>query len=301
LDGIFDSLALNKTVDFLKLTYGASAFLILGNSNSLRFIENNSTLKTLDLNHLMFTEEEMIILSEALLKNVSLTELNFSFSNFKGPFGFLQNKNLKVFSFMRIWKTLEKKNFKDFIYNLKHNSSLIDLDLSIGHSNMENLREIIGVLSQHKSIEILKLNRFSGKYDSIDFHKLLKNPTLKELKLNRSIRLVESLENILQGLNENQTLLTLDISGNDLDKDLSTFKFKITNETLQKLNLTNISCFFFNNIFFSNLDLLRNLVSIPSLENFYIRENHLGRLGVEILCNKLKQDSNLKTLSFNGN
>jgi Ran GTPase-activating protein (RanGAP) involved in mRNA processing and transport len=113
--------------------------------------------------------------------------------------------------------------------------------------------------------------------------------------------LVESLENILQGLNENQTLLTLDISGNDLDEDLSTFKFKITNETLQKLNLTNISCFFFNNIFFSNLDLLRNLVSIPSLENFYIRENHLGRLGVEILCNKLKQDSNLKTLSFNGN
>jgi hypothetical protein len=47
--------------------------------------------------------------------------------------------------------------------------------------------------------------------------------------------LVESLENILQGLNENQTLLTLDISGNDLDEDLSTLKFKITNETLQKL------------------------------------------------------------------
>jgi hypothetical protein len=267
LDGIFDSLAFNKTVDYLRLTFSPSISLKLGDSNSLRFIEKNTTLKTLDFKSLKFKDEEMKILNESLIKNDSISELDLSSSNFKGPFGFLQKKNLKVFSFLRIWKTLKKDHFQDFIFNLQCNRSLMDLDLSIGHFSMTYLTEIISVLSEHKSIEVIKMNKFTGINNSKKLYKLLKNPNLKELKLKGSIRLPESFEKIFQELNENQTLTTLDISGNILNESLLT---KIKNETLQKLHMTGKDFFIFNqrkqNRFLEKFKFTERFVEYPFIE-----------------------------------
>jgi hypothetical protein len=129
-DGILDSFSTNKNIESLKISMENITPWKLNNSNSLRFIEQNSTLKTLSLQYFQFDEIEMKILNDSLMGNNSLKDLDLSFSNFQGPFKFLKNNNLNNFTFMETWSSLESIHFLDFCAHLKSNSSLIHLNLS---------------------------------------------------------------------------------------------------------------------------------------------------------------------------
>jgi hypothetical protein len=238
LDRIFKVLAMNKSVEKLVLVGNSKIQMNLSDPNSLRFIETNSTLKTLNFSNIQFSHKEMNILGESLLKNDTLTELNFSFSNFTGPFDFLKKKNLKIFDFKEIWN-FYSVSFSQF---LDSNSSLISLDLSPQfydkYQNVDEIKTVIDILSDHKTLERITLNHFSDKYLNFDFSKLLKIQNLKELRLKNCLTL-KSLEYILIALNTNTSLTILDISENELTLEPK-WEIKITNKILKCLDLTSI-------------------------------------------------------------
>jgi hypothetical protein len=228
---------------------------------SLQFLETNSTLKSLDLSYVQqFSEDNNMFLNDILMKNNSLTDLNLSYSDFFGPFEFLKKNNLKKFTFLGIWESLkpinpkkinlfglelrfpDNRNVKDFVQCLKSNSSLIHLSLSKENSVEEKSKEfggLIDVLSSHNTIECLSMKNFKKLKESKDFHKLLKNSKLKELKLEGSLETGNSFEKVLKALNKNENLTLLEVSGNEMDY-IYFEKFKITNNTIQTINLAGL-------------------------------------------------------------
>jgi hypothetical protein len=136
-------------------------------------------------------------LNKYLLKNDSLTELNFFFSNFKGPFEFLKKKNLKTLNFHLYVLGIE--DFQDFSQMLKRNTSLKNLKLFTGNGNDFDIQfnEMIEILSKFETLETLALDNI--QCDSIlNFHELLMNPSLRELSLCFSIKSPKSFELIMK-------------------------------------------------------------------------------------------------------
>jgi hypothetical protein len=255
---MLDALSRNCTIEeliFSNLKIG------LHQHFSLQFLETNTTLKSLNLSNVQqFSGEDNMFLNDILMKNNTLTDLNLSYSNFFGPFEFLKKNNLKKFTFFKFWESLKQinpkkinlfglelrfphhKNLKDFVQCLKSNSSLIHLSLSKENHEEEKSKEfgeLIDVLSSHKTIEYLSMKNFKKLKESLDFHKLLKNPKLKELELNGSLNSGDSFEKMLKLLNKNTNLTLLDVSGNEMNS-IYFEKFKITNNTIQKINFAGI-------------------------------------------------------------
>jgi hypothetical protein len=256
LDGIFNALAINKCVEELKLVNNTSNGLKLKDSNTLKFIEKNSTLKCLNFSNIQFSEIEMKILNLSLMNNDSLTELDLSYSNFRGPFQFLEKMNLKKFTFLGILESLKLKdnliygdfgikisyNYEQiigFINHLKSNTSLTNLTLSNGYCKVEYIREfgeMIDYLSSHENIESIFLEEFIEMKEPTDYHQLLKNPKLKNLSLPWSIKSTDAFENLLNALNENENIQNLNISWNNRIDSQFYFE-KISNKSLQTINM----------------------------------------------------------------
>jgi hypothetical protein len=92
----------NASVESLSISFSRDISLNLKDPNSLRFIEKNSTLKTLNFSSLTFKINEMSILND-VLKNNTINSLVLSQSNFCGPFEFLKNGILEKLDFSSIW------------------------------------------------------------------------------------------------------------------------------------------------------------------------------------------------------
>jgi hypothetical protein len=173
-----------------------------------------------------------------LMKNNSITELNLSLSNFQGPFEFLKKKTLKKFIFKGIWENIAQKNstMTSFIEYLKSNTSLTEMNLSVSKSNtneVNGINTVIEILSKHENIEKLAMHSFYHLTKAPDFGKLLKNPKLKKLETLSSSE--KSLEMIFKGLNVNENLMLLSVSGYyDLDYSVQWESLKLTNKSLQK-------------------------------------------------------------------
>jgi hypothetical protein len=293
LDEIFNALATNTSVEYLQLSISKIS-LNLKDPNSLRFIEKNSTLKTLNFSMLIFTISEMNILNETLMKNKSIKTLDLSGSNFTGPFEFLENENLKEFIFQPIWKNLDQKA-DEFHEKLKSNHSLTHLDLSMGMFDFmeikNQMKDLNEVLENHPSIKSLVMKYIK----EINIKQLLKNPIFEELTFQGRKNILISLDDIVTGLNSNRTLKCLNITNSTIISSLNLDSLKITNKSLQKIQMTG------NQFDFSkNFNLFKELLNIPSLEEFYVRFNKIGRVGVEYLCDFLKFNSTLLKLEFNG-
>jgi hypothetical protein len=237
LETILESLSTNKTVEYLKITDSSFLELNLKDSNSLRFIEKNSNVKILDFSNVEFTDTEMKIFNYSLMKNNSIIELNLSGSVFKGPFEFLTKKNLKKFSFFESWNHLNFDSVNDFIKHLKFNqSNSLGFSMSRDDSDVEELGEILEVLMKLEKLESLEMDCLFEDYSS-HFYKLLKNTSLKYLKLRENIS-EDVFENLLKALNDNETLTHLDISlveNEDYPKDFS--DLQINNKTLKTLKM----------------------------------------------------------------
>jgi hypothetical protein len=236
-DDILDALAFNSTVETLELSHLSE--IHLNDPNSLKFLEKNQSIKTLNLGNVDFEKEQMIAMGEALKNNDSITELNFSFSNFSGSFKFLQKSNFKIFKFQNIWQRCA--SLKDFVDNLKLNQSIIKLDVSSYLDEEEltevpEMHELIDVLSVHKRIEDLTWKEMKKFQNEAQYHKLLKNKSLKSLNLNHSLK---SSKLFFKELKNNQNLTFLDISSKESWIDLE--NFKINNDSIETLIINGFS------------------------------------------------------------
>jgi hypothetical protein len=294
LSQIFNALATNTSVECLNVSFSQEISLNLKDSNSLRFIEKNSTLKTLNLSSITFQINEMTILNETLMKNNSITSLDLSQSNFCGPFDFFQNGTLKKFEFRSIWENYNSIKDVEFLQNLKSSDSLIDLDFSSNlfetiNVDKEKFEALLEVLEGHRSITNLTMNyiRKTG------LQRLLKNPKLEKLTLEGIVSLIDD---FFMALNSNVTLKHLNISYSSFNPTIDWNEIKITNQSLQKFEMTG------NNFNFSkNFNLFKELLKIPLLEEFCVKFNKIGKNGVEYLSDFLKYNSTILKLEFNGN
>jgi hypothetical protein len=244
LNEILGSLSKNKSVEYFKLRKDGFEKVDLGEFNieALRFIEDHSSLRSLILRDLNFTNAQMVWINECLMKNESLTKLDFSFSNFKGPFEFIKKKNVKSFIFMNIWKYIDNEYLGEFTKCLKKNDSLIHLNISkwdgFDLNRLSEINEVIDCLKKHKTIQSIEMDNFY--YQSIKFHQLLENPNLKKLSLSASCKTLDNLESLMEALNKNDTLDSLNISfnvfhhGSQLQRNKFK-KIKITNKNLKCL------------------------------------------------------------------
>jgi hypothetical protein len=237
LDLLLNALSKNASVENVILSNKSDKISLIDlDSDLFKFLEKNSTLKSLIFGSAQFSGNQMKSLNESLLKNDSLTELNFFFSNFKGPFEFLIKKNLKSLNFHLY--VLEIEKFQDFSQMLKRNTSLKNLKLFTRNGNDSQIQfnEMIEILSKFETLETLALDNIQS--DSIlNFHELLKNPSLRELSLCFSINSPKSFELIMKALNENEKLFSINLSWNLLFSLKWDENIKIENKNLQRIDL----------------------------------------------------------------
>jgi hypothetical protein len=246
-DLIFNALEVNKSLTELILSQYSEGKLNLQSLESLKFIEKNSSIKVLNFSRISFTETESKLLGEYLMRNNSITSLDLSSSNYEGSFGFLQNNILQNFNFRDIWK-ISRIDFKQLFDNLKSNKSLKKMDFSFGFqktSNM-NIHKFIEIISEHSgNIEDLTLNGISYATESYELHKLLKNPKIQKLSLMKSFfdESSESFVNFFNSLNENNTLLSLNISENLIKNVI--YNFQLSNSSIEILDISSEEIYFF--------------------------------------------------------
>jgi hypothetical protein len=293
-------------VNEIKLTSFSKINLNLESVKSLKFIENNSNIKTLNFSNFKFKDKEIKMLTQCLTENNSITNLNFSFSNFTGPFLFLQKNILKEFSFLNVWKELSESNLDDLLLNLRSNFSLTKLDFSNDkHGKLEfnpKIQEFIDLMGENNgNVNHLKLNYLYQTKKMYEFNKFLENPNIQELELNRSF----SPENLIYFLNRNTSLKSLNISDNFMG---TYFKddIQISNSSIQILNFSGEGKFVItllgsNFDFSKNFKSLKSILSISTLIELDIRDNKLGENGLKYLCEFLQDNKTLNVLSFSGN
>jgi hypothetical protein len=308
LNLIFNALKVNKSIKEFRIAEYSDIELNLKEVESLQFIQENSSIKSLNFSHIKFKENEIKILNECFMKNKSITNLDLSHSNFKSSFDFLQNNILEILTFTKIWDVLDDEDFNIFFQNLKSNQSLTELDLSFGYGegNMDSKQKInkfIDFISEEGNIEHLALNYF---FHTFDFHKLLKNSKLKTLRLVSSFPTEnpKPIADLFKGLNGNTTLLELKISENDMNgSDVNWNEIQITNSSLELINISGkpIELNSGNGFDFSkNSNFFKNILNIPSLVDLNIKSNILGKNELKFLCEFLQTNTTLEFLSFSG-
>jgi hypothetical protein len=237
LDCILKALSVNKTVESIKFSKEKLIQLNLEDINSLRFIEKNNTIKSLDLSLITFNKSEMKIISDSLKKNHTNTEINFTSSNFE-VFDFLSGcKKLKTLKFDASFCYFNPLNL---IKNLELNESLTSFELDLHKLNMNAttlnveiiLNYLVKVLSNHPNLKHISLEYLNHVYGDIKLVGLLfKMQQLEELNLKHcsTINFEELFSNI------SESLIKLDLSNNNMEN--FTLNQEIKNQSIEYLNL----------------------------------------------------------------
>jgi hypothetical protein len=236
LDLIFSALEINQSVETFRISEYSPIELDLRNSETLRFLEKNSSIRILDFSLITFQKSEMKIFNESLMKNKTITNLSLNSSNYGGPFDFLQNNILKLFTFSNIWNVLKEENAKNLFNNLKLNRSLTDLNFSDFHKVSEELnsmvQDFIDLMSEFTgNIEILDISKLSNTEGVYGFNKLLKNQKIKVLVLTQSFH-PEPLVDFFNKLSYNNTITRLILNDNNME-NYTDDDIKISNSSIE--------------------------------------------------------------------
>jgi hypothetical protein len=261
----------------------------LKDEESLRFIEKNLFIKNLNLSRILFIESEMKILEECLLKNQCITDLNLSGTNYEGSFDFLQNGNVKEFSFRDMWGR-PYVNFNSLFENLKSKCSLNVLDVSGKYEHEDpHIEEFIEIVSKFNiNVQHLKMNYLEASID-LNFHKLLKNPNIKKLELMDSFpNTTLPLSTFFSELISNETLLSLDIS--DCDIHQLKFNWDIIQKPHNSIEFLNLSSLIFPIQFqfrlwmgfLKRFQFFPELLEFPKIERVKYLQKHIGEKRIQV-------------------
>jgi hypothetical protein len=292
---IFEALKFNQTIESLTLVDKNSIKLDLKSNKSLEFIETNQTLKSLNLSRINFSNEQMELISQLLCKNQSITELDFSYSNYEGSFEFLKDQNMKQLKYFK-FENMKHQSVIHFVKNFQWNQSLNDLNLSFGFNSsrynitnkileggedyVELIDELMDLISNHKSMNSFTLRTTNVMKSSHKFKKLLKNTNLTELSLNLTLReFNEGIIEFFEELNNNESLTNLEVSfGFSLfEGPKHDLNFKIFNNCIENLTLSGKNFFYLifkGACLLENEKLLESIFKFPSLKSLNISEKY---------------------------
>lgn len=246
----FDFLLLFKAITNSKIEYLNLDYLYIEDAYIIPFMESlksNVFLKYLNLSHVKISETSITILADAIKVNKNLQYLNLSHLN---P---------------------HNETCRYLLKSLKENDTLKYLNLSmfpIHHMVMDDFFEF---LTKNKNLEYLNLSECNWKCD--EFQKLssiLKFSSIKHLNLSSSKLNTINFMILKNLLSENETLISLDLSFNNLKICIS--DILNNNNTLQYLDLS------YNKIYIDNLPYLinnKNLKYLCMSEQFMLY-NYLG-------------------------
>jgi Ran GTPase-activating protein (RanGAP) involved in mRNA processing and transport len=243
-----------------------------------RVLMQNTTLKTLYMNHCKISDDVIQAIANALEKNNTLTILNLSDNdnniNFDGVKAIAnaleKNSTLTILNLSNMFvskgteeigKALEKnstlrilnlsnnmigtKGAEEIGKALEKNSTLIILNLSNNKIGNKGAEEIGKALGKNSTLTILVLyNNDIGNYGAKEIVRALeKNSTLTILNLDSNSIKNEGAKAIADALKTNKTLKEIELSYNDIDDD----GVKVIAEALKKNKDSAIEIISFNN------------------------------------------------------
>eukprot|EP01080_Neovahlkampfia_damariscottae_P003321 gene3321-5760_t len=183
-------LSKNRSVKTLNLNenYLGSNLAFLSN-----FLGTNNTIETIHLTKNNISFEETKLLAEALENNKSLKKLFLSMNN------------------------VSEEGSKFLGKSLESNETLEELDISYNSMKDEGAGYLINSIEKNKCLKILNLSgNFIGSIEAGKYckHCLLNNRNLTNLNLSENTFKEDGLELMLEGLNQNKTLVALSLENN---------------------------------------------------------------------------------------
>jgi Ran GTPase-activating protein (RanGAP) involved in mRNA processing and transport len=248
-----------------------------------RLLPKYQTINTLDLSNIAFGYCGINILYGVLLSHPTITKIN------------LRNTSL-AFS-----DNLLAENLAEI---LKCNP-LRNLDISDNYIQHQDMETLGPVLMEHKTLSALNLSmhgdnvkgrdRFDNDSLKIISQIILRNKTLKTLKIGSMISGAEGLEILSTAFTQNKTITNFNIRGSKIGvRGCEILKWILGyNKTLTRLDLSD------NNIQTPGLLILASVLN--QLSSLVLDGNQIGDPGCTILKQTLKPDGNLTRLDLSNN
>jgi hypothetical protein len=292
-------------VESLQISRQINNLNLLSN-DSLHFLVENKTLKSVDFSNFQFSIDQMEILCQSLSKNESLTSLDFSKSNFH-KFEFL-NSRMKILKFLT-FKEINNQSFLDFVEYFTGNQTLTSLNISFSFDFKEadqEVEQMIDIVRKHKKLEFFEW-KTNIRSNSNEFFKLLQNQCLKTLKLNLNLMKTkdDGISEFFTELNNNKTLTELDFNFMVLDFNSN---FEIKNQSIEKLTICGkyLTLFIFEgkSVKISNNVSYERKFNFPSLKSLSISGDTTSLIQFKGELDSflsLHGTNNLEHLSIHGN
>lgn len=287
---------------FSNCQLGSSSSEILSES-----LKKNTTLKHLEICAWKINKKGGKFIAKSLIENNTLTHLNFGDNNmgFHGSLSVLNSlKNNQSLQYLNLYKNnidITKINKFYYFEALEYNNSLRELCLSYNSIGNQGAKCLFKGLQHNTSIEKLDLTAIKIDHTVIEesLSNLLKNNKLsfRVLILKRNNIGNEGIKSLSNSLENNTTLLHLDLSENGINEAFTYFNCLQFNTSLQVLNLKK------NDIYYNKKDqyLLNSLKVNNSLQTLNISNNHISDEQMKILFQSLKENQSLKTLKIYNN
>ncbi|CAG8691244.1 9806_t:CDS:2, partial [Cetraspora pellucida] len=236
------------------------------------FNEKNKTnnLKTIDQN--VYAED-----LELRFENTRSTKLDFSYYNLDAEIekalikALRTNKSIVCLSLS--YNRLEMG--EDLVNSLRTNNTLISLSLKSTRLETKVMKKLLMILKTNKSITDLDLSDQKSDLDS-------SNPCING-------------EDLVETLEQNTTLVSLNLSNNSIDWSEIKSTTLNKNETLKNLDLSNC------NIDFKIIELENFLIKLKSLEKLNLSSNNLTFRSEKAIAKILTENKSLKTLNLSSN
>lgn len=275
---LFDALQNNKSIHVLNLSFNGIDTNVFNQSSVEMFFSNNRALYSFyyEGNYLPSFEVEMLI--KCLVPNESVNYLYLGNNQINDEsldyIGYLISHNANIHNLDLSYNHIGNKGIKTLCEKIAWRTRLIDLNLSNNNISNDSLKTIVNTLNSNQTIMSLNLsyNKFNSKQSGDLLCELLSNNhQLKTLNLN-SCHLGLSCKKIFEILGQNERLGLLDLSGNDIGNNTSTFEL-------------------FKECMSSN----------KMLRYLYLDGNYINDKDFELICEGIKLNILLKVLSLKMN
>jgi Ran GTPase-activating protein (RanGAP) involved in mRNA processing and transport len=265
-----------------------------------KFIKDNKSLSFLQFDYDGFRDKDKETLTNTLIKNTFIKELNVtSSSNIEEYIVKLLKKNATIEA-IGTSSTINDAGIKKIAKALKENKTIKDIELcGVGISN-KGLKYITEALKGSKTIEEINLseNEIDAEGAKYIAEILRETETLQRLNINENSIKSEGVSYITKALKSNKTLKKLSLVSNNIDAEGAEYIAELLrkSETLEKLYLSK------NSIKAEGLAYIADaLESNKTLEKLKISSNQIGNEGAEYISKILKNNETITKLNIGNN
>lgn len=243
IDQLLSHLDLNEVCSHLKnltrlvLTYGVKqigmkyermlfGMKISDATNLSHIVKNTKTITTLWLPSNLLDDDLLRMIMTGLIKNTTITSLDLSHNKITNHGARLLAKLLgpdSVITSLNLCDNqIHAEGGRYFSRGLKYNTSLVELNLRLNRLTDEGGRMLLEGLAEHRMLRTLSLsNNTLGKETADALAEIISDPhcALRSIDLSGNSLKQADAETLLQGLQQNTTLVALDLRQNDIPAD----------------------------------------------------------------------------------